>query len=178
MFETNLDPDAAPAWALNIAGGRSVCDLGCGEGRNLIRLAKDGLIDFGFGVDAEIHDTFEIGNIKPEPVVRLKLAFHKGDWREAAEFTPPIPYALCFSNNVLEHLPEEDAYEFVAASLWLAPVALHVLPVERVHWDPDYHLHAWTLEAFRGLLEQYGEVVEFGECGNGNMLGLVRRGGV
>lgn len=175
MPDTNISEDSSVHIAVESRGIRSVCDLGCGIGRNLIHLASVGAIDFGFGVDAELHDTFEIGSINPLPAVRLKLAFHKGDWREAEQFGPPIPFGMCFSNNVLEHLPKEDGDEFIAASLRIAPLALHVLPIERAHWDKDYHKSEWTLEEFRALLERHGEVVEFGRCGNGNMTGLVKR---
>ena len=157
-------------------GFRSICDLGCGDGRNLIHLASVGAIDFGFGVDAELHDTFEIGNIKPLPAVRLKLAFHKGDWREAGQFVPPIPFGLCYSNNVLEHLPAEDADEFIAASIRIGNgLAFHILPIEKTHWDGKYHLTSWTIADYRALLERHGEILDFGHCGNGNMVGLVRR---
>ena len=175
MPDTTRSEDDSIHGAVESRGIRSVCDLGCGIGRNLIHLASAGAIDFGFGVDAELHDTFEIGNIKPLPVVRLKLAFHKGDWRETEQFVPPMPFGMCISNNVLEHLPREDADEFIAMSLRIAPLAFHVLPIEKTHWDKKYHLSSWTLEDFRALLERHGEIVEFGKCGNGNMTGLVKR---
>lgn len=175
MPDTVMSEDASVQFVVEDSGARSVCDLGCGVGRNLIHLAGEGLIDFGFGIDAELHDTFRIESIKPLPAITLKLAFHKGDWREAEQFGPPIPFDLCFSNNVLEHLLEEDADDFIAASLRLAPLAFHVLPVRRMHWDAKYHQCEWTLEDFRTLLERHGEVVAFGNCGNGNMTGLVKR---
>ncbi|MBU8871368.1 MAG: class I SAM-dependent methyltransferase [Gemmatimonadales bacterium] len=175
MPDTNLSEDSSVHSAVESRGIRSVCDLGCGIGRNLIYLATVKAIDFGFGIDAELHDTFRIDDINLDRAVWLKLKFIKGDWRDVAYFSPPIPYGLCFSNNVLEHLPKEDADDFIATSLHIAPLALHVLPIGRTHWDKDYHLSEWTLEDFRALLERHGKVVEFGRCGNGNMTGLVKR---
>ena len=161
--------DRAVAWAVQKVGARVVCDLGSGIGRDLVQLLDVGLIDEGFGIDAEEHKTFKVSD-SPK---RNELTFVKGDYRRALVWGGS-KFDLAFSNNVLEHV--EYPNDFLAVSLALAPYAFHTLPHERTNWDPAYHRNFWKLEELVAMCDQWGEVVEADILGSGGtMFALMKR---
>ena len=164
--------DLVIAWAVEKYGARRLVDLGCGNGRDALQLIRCGLADFVLGIDdgSEPHNG-KIAIVKgmvPSDV-RKRLLLTQGNYENAIvlehdrQGVEPESGGgssdLCYSNNVIEHV--EDPDDFIRVSLTVAPLALFVLPHERHGWCDD-HLHAWTADEFRALMEQHGEVLEFG----------------
>ena len=167
--------DLVIAWAVEKYGARRLVDLGCGNGRDALQLLRCGLADFILGIDngAEPHNgkIAAVKDMVPSDVVG-RLSLVEGDYTVALDITLMVPetlgiielqvdkeFDLCYSNNVIEHVNDPD--EFVGVSLQMAPLAMFVLPHVRHGWCDD-HLHWWTAREFRRLMEQHGEVLEFG----------------
>uniref|UniRef100_A0A6M3KMD6 Putative methyltransferase n=1 Tax=viral metagenome TaxID=1070528 RepID=A0A6M3KMD6_9ZZZZ len=150
--------DLVIAWAVEKYGARRLVDLGCGNGRDALQLIRCGLADFVLGIDdgSEPHNG-KIATVKdmiPSDVAG-KLELWEGDY---ATLTMNVDECdLCYSNNVIEHVADPEM--FVRFSLWMAPLAMFVLPHVRHGWCED-HLHWWTAGEFRRLLEKHGEVLE------------------
>ncbi|MBU8871367.1 MAG: class I SAM-dependent methyltransferase [Gemmatimonadales bacterium] len=178
--------DLVIAWAVEKYGARRLVDLGCGNGRDALQLIRCGLADFVLGIDngSEPHNgkIAVVKDMVPSDVAgRLRLV--EGDY--ATLTIDEDEFDLCYSNNVIEHV--KDPQLFVEFSLWMAPLAMFVLPHVRHGWCDD-HLHWWTASEFRILMEKHGEVLEFGamadpppfpcdeqECKHELLFALIRR---
>ena len=91
--------------------------------------------------------------------MQLVLELVEGDYRAVLAHDVTQGFDLCYSNNVIEHV--EDPDDFMQVSLLVAPMALHVLPLERHGWCDD-HRHAWTIDRFIWLCRRHGRPIEWG----------------
>lgn len=164
--------DLIIAWAIDKVGARSVCDLGCGIGRDLLQLLDAGLIDYGYGVDNGEHDEFRVGDVNVPDELAGRAYLEEGEYQAALAHEPPQPFDLVFTNNVLEHV--EYPNDLLVVSVALAPYAIHTLPYERNHWG-ERHRHYWDVEGLVALCEKWGEVVTADRIPGGGMFVLTKR---
>ena len=126
--------------------GRRVLDHGCMDGVFTIALQREGAHATGFDVSpAAIEQAEAFRGVRSEP-----------------EFTTTLPapaqFDFVFSNEVLEHMPDDRAFAGNLVVL-LRPGGRLVgtTPVGRSFWDPD-HKRLYDERLLRDALEPWGRV--------------------
>lgn len=132
-------------WAMKIASGRDVVDLGCGEGYGTFLLSWTASSAQGFDISASAIEAAR----KRYPGARYDTA----DICDAGKL-PAASLAVCF--EVLEHLHEPEALLAAAAERY--PRLLISFPNPLVggsHINP-HHVNDWPLSTLKRKLRQAG----------------------
>jgi hypothetical protein len=148
-----LDPDP----------GSSICDFGCGTGRTVLYLMKNGFDAFGV-------DITETAVESPIPFIEAAL------WDGSK--LPKVEYGLC--TDVLEHIPTERVRETLQAMHDACSVAVY-LDIDTI---PDsfgvligrrLHMTVMSAESWKELLGQFWPVVEDYTTGERQAVFVCRR---
>lgn len=132
--------------ATQLATGRRVLDVACGEGYGTAMLAEQGATS-AVGVDVD------------EPTVRHAAARYPCEFRRADIAALPFSddaFDLVVSFETIEHVPDPEAALAELARV-LAPAGLLMISTPNTHEylvDNEFHTREFSHEEFKALLEQ------------------------